>query len=290
MAFGFDGPNGVAIKPTYGAAGAPKWFTGGDPTGSPPVDASNPGADWFNMVTGEMLAVLTAAGVSPDKANDAQIAAALVAMFGATPLAYVTAGATTVTAPAWAHRLEWEGWGGGGGGGGGGASGCGSGGGGGTWGRGVLAVTPGGSVTFTVGAAGSGGAASGNGTDGGATTITGAGITSANTITLPGGGKGLGGAGAPQATAGAAGAAATVNTGDASKRGSSGLTGYSVGDNLAAPGGGWSFGGTLGGAVVTNAALTGGAGLSYGCGGSAGANGASGGAGHAGAIFARWRP
>lgn len=70
-----------------GAAGSPPsatentssgYFTGGNPgTGTP---ATTPGPYWFHMVTEEILAVLSAASVTPDKTNTGQLAAAISAL------------------------------------------------------------------------------------------------------------------------------------------------------------------------------------------------------------------
>lgn len=78
-----DGPTVSAILPAPQAAGvgaaAPGYFTGGDPiAGTPPTTLT---ADWANMVQEELLAVVLAAGLQPDKANLGQLLAAMRLMF-----------------------------------------------------------------------------------------------------------------------------------------------------------------------------------------------------------------
>ncbi|WP_438402347.1 gp53-like domain-containing protein [Aeromonas veronii] len=45
------------------------------------VQPTIPGAEWFNMITDELLAVLSAAGITPDKSDHGQLAASLLSMF-----------------------------------------------------------------------------------------------------------------------------------------------------------------------------------------------------------------
>lgn len=74
-----DNDSGVttppAIPPVVSATR--QYFTEGGGGDQPSI----PGGEWFNMMTDEMLAVLAAAGITPDKANHTQLAAALAAMF-----------------------------------------------------------------------------------------------------------------------------------------------------------------------------------------------------------------
>ena len=55
-------------------------FTEGDPT--VPVPATTVSADWLNAVQDEVLAVLSAAGLTPAKNNNAQLLAALKKIVG----------------------------------------------------------------------------------------------------------------------------------------------------------------------------------------------------------------
>lgn len=63
-------------------------FTEGNPT--IPVPATTVTADWFNAMQEEAIAVLAAAGIAPDKANNAQMLAAILKLIAdETPLAKV---------------------------------------------------------------------------------------------------------------------------------------------------------------------------------------------------------
>lgn len=76
-----DTPSASPTLPAPKPAGTPGHFTDGDPrTGQ---QATIPGADWFNMITQEGLAVLAAAGILPDKNNRGQLAAAIAALIAA---------------------------------------------------------------------------------------------------------------------------------------------------------------------------------------------------------------
>ncbi len=50
------------------------------------IPPTNPGAWWFHMITQELLAVITAAGITPDGTNLTQLLAALDARYGAASL------------------------------------------------------------------------------------------------------------------------------------------------------------------------------------------------------------
>ncbi len=69
-----------AEKPEYSATGAPGYFRSGDPVQG--IPATVPGADWFNMVQEELMAVLAAAEIAPNATLDTQLAAAIVALAG----------------------------------------------------------------------------------------------------------------------------------------------------------------------------------------------------------------
>lgn len=111
--------------------------------------------------------------------------------------AYTTPGSVTWTVPTHITAARFKLWGGGGGGGGVDCTGSvwagASGGGAGAYGEVVLKVTPGNSITFSVGAGGAGGAIGANGTAGGSTSFTYGGSYSA--------GGGTGGIGAAPGTA-----------------------------------------------------------------------------------------
>lgn len=64
-----------AIKPVVSAT--PSFFTEGG-NGIPPT---YPGPDWFNIIQSELLAILKAANINPDKASTTQLLAAMKALF-----------------------------------------------------------------------------------------------------------------------------------------------------------------------------------------------------------------
>lgn len=64
-----------AVKPVVSAVTS--FFTEGG-NGVPPT---YPGPDWFNIIQSELLAVLAAAGITPDKASNVQLLAAMRALF-----------------------------------------------------------------------------------------------------------------------------------------------------------------------------------------------------------------
>lgn len=76
--FHLDNNSGVSSMPTPAAAQntSPRWFTEG--AGS--VPPSWPGQDWYNIVQAELLAVLAAAGIAPDKSKLNQLALAIKAI------------------------------------------------------------------------------------------------------------------------------------------------------------------------------------------------------------------
>ncbi|ENS0171512.1 gp53-like domain-containing protein [Citrobacter freundii] len=64
-----------AVKPVVSAVTS--FFTEGG-NGVPPT---YPGPDWFNIIQSELLAILAAAGISPDKASNVQLLAAMRVLF-----------------------------------------------------------------------------------------------------------------------------------------------------------------------------------------------------------------
>lgn len=73
--FHLDNNSGISSMPPAGAveSSAPRWFTEGG-GGTP---ASYPGAAWFNIIQAELLNVLSAYGVAPDKADVTQLKKAI---------------------------------------------------------------------------------------------------------------------------------------------------------------------------------------------------------------------
>ena len=73
-----DDPSAVPLMPAPSAAGTPGWFGPGDPaTGELPTLLS---ADFMNGVLAELLAVLAAAGIQPNKAQTTQLLTAIQAI------------------------------------------------------------------------------------------------------------------------------------------------------------------------------------------------------------------
>ncbi|HDS8578269.1 TPA: hypothetical protein QH731_003594 [Klebsiella variicola] len=75
--FHLDNNSGVSAMPPVGAvqSSAPRWFTEGG-GGTP---ASYPGAAWYNILQAELLNVLSAYGITPDKAELNQLQQAIEA-------------------------------------------------------------------------------------------------------------------------------------------------------------------------------------------------------------------
>ncbi|HFG1053828.1 TPA: hypothetical protein ACGEGF_000704 [Yersinia enterocolitica] len=73
--FHLDNETGVPVMPNLPPvqSNTTKWFTEGG-NGIPP---SWPGATWFNIIQAEMLNVLAAAGITPDKENLSQLSEAI---------------------------------------------------------------------------------------------------------------------------------------------------------------------------------------------------------------------
>ncbi|MFC1142338.1 hypothetical protein ACFGXH_12000 [Pasteurella multocida] len=75
--YALDNDSGVQTMPEVKAKKfnhtEPRWFT----EGGNGVAPSYPGADWFNIVQAELLGVLTAGGINPDKANLNQLTLAI---------------------------------------------------------------------------------------------------------------------------------------------------------------------------------------------------------------------
>ncbi|WP_217276914.1 phage tail protein [Photorhabdus heterorhabditis] len=73
--FGLDNPSGVSVMPPITPASNPNplWFT----EGGAGLSVSYPGQEWFNIVQAELLSVLQAANVRPDKSKLDQLAVAI---------------------------------------------------------------------------------------------------------------------------------------------------------------------------------------------------------------------
>jgi len=77
-----DTSTAVAGLPAPDAAGAPGYFTKGNPAADPPVPATVPGQDWFNMIQEEIAAVIEGMGLTLDatKADFTQLRQAIQQM------------------------------------------------------------------------------------------------------------------------------------------------------------------------------------------------------------------
>jgi len=76
-----DNSTAVATMPTPGAAGTGGWFTSGDAASGEAATIVD--ADWLNMLQAELAAILTAGGITPSKATQNQVLAALKKVFPA---------------------------------------------------------------------------------------------------------------------------------------------------------------------------------------------------------------
>ncbi|SAK88386.1 hypothetical protein AWB76_06323 [Caballeronia temeraria] len=74
-----DDATAATSLPTPEAAGTPGYFTEGNPTAGTP--ATNVRGSWLNMIQEELMAVVTAGGVTPSKTTYNQVYQALQALF-----------------------------------------------------------------------------------------------------------------------------------------------------------------------------------------------------------------
>jgi hypothetical protein len=181
----------------------------------------------------------------------------------------------TFVVPANVFRLRVRLWGSGGGGGGAGASGAGGGGAAGAHALGMFSVTPGQSITVTIGGAGTGGAAgANNGTGGGA-------VSFGSLASAAGGGGGIGvasGFGAPGSPGSASGGALNL-------AGSPAAGGIQFGTSFVGGSGGAPV---MAGGSSLLSTTAGATGFFPGGGGGGGANNAAGGQGALGLIVVEW--
>jgi hypothetical protein len=159
-----------ALPATPALTGPTGYFTWGVPGVTAPTIVRD---WWLNMIQEELLALLTAAGITPDTtgANNTQVLQAIRAL-GKNFMPFGTPGLFNFTVPAGITTLEVELWAGGGAGGAAVlANQAGSGGGGGTWAHKIITgVTPGAVIPVTVGAGGVGNS-TGTGGNGGASSF-----------------------------------------------------------------------------------------------------------------------
>ncbi|MDO9711040.1 hypothetical protein [Paracraurococcus lichenis] len=80
MVHKIDSSTAVSVMPTPGAAGTPGWFTDGNPALG--IAGTVVTADWLNAQQAEILNVLTAAGITPDKTKQNQLLTAIQTLAG----------------------------------------------------------------------------------------------------------------------------------------------------------------------------------------------------------------
>ena len=194
---------------------------------------------------------------------------------------WAAAGTYNFTVPDGVYYVFAEVWGGGGGGGGtGAANSAGGGGGAGQYRSGWVPVTPGSTITVTVGAAGTAGAnTGGNGGSGGTSSF-----GSLVSATGGSGGVGINGGAGGGGNGGSGGAGGTV-----AFDGASGQIGYVIGSIAIGGAGGGPFGGQGANFVASSGgSVIGRSGPVSGSGGGGGADGGAGGAGNTGRVTVQW--
>jgi hypothetical protein len=84
----YDDPSCTASLPVPAPAGTPGYFTNGSPVGGQPATILT--ADFMNMLQGELLNVVTAAGLTPSKTSYTQVLTAIRALATAAPVVGVS--------------------------------------------------------------------------------------------------------------------------------------------------------------------------------------------------------
>ena len=100
-----DNSTSVAVADAIPAAGVERFFTEGNPAGS--ISATDVPSWWLNMFQEEIRNVLIAVGIAPDKADNTQLNAAIVAHLAAQNLAGHTD--VTLTTPQTGEALIYDG-------------------------------------------------------------------------------------------------------------------------------------------------------------------------------------
>lgn len=247
--FANDDPSSIVARPVAAPVVNPGYFTRGNAgLGQAATIVTD---DFLNTVMDELLNVVTAAGLTPNKSNNGQLGAALRAVFCPFFAGFTASG--TWTAPAGITRAMVRVWGAAGGGGGAAntsssASGAGPGG----YSAGAFAVTPGTAYPVTVGVGGLGGVGGASplsGSTGGASSFGGflsatggtGGGPSNSGVNVNNGGSGQGSGGAINFVGGAAGIGYAIGTFYAGGTGGAGVFGSSPTPNVGAPGAAGSF-------------------------------------------------
>lgn len=75
--FQIDTDTAVAVRPAPAAPGVAGWFSGGNPGPGTPVPATNFSPDWCNIMQGELLSIIAAAGLAADKTAIDQVLKAI---------------------------------------------------------------------------------------------------------------------------------------------------------------------------------------------------------------------
>lgn len=93
--FGLDNKSGINVMPPIAPADSqsPLWFT----EGGAGLSATYPGQDWFNQIQAELLNVLKAADISPQKGNLSQLSSAISKLASAYALSVVQATGQSLT-------------------------------------------------------------------------------------------------------------------------------------------------------------------------------------------------
>lgn len=93
--FGLDNKSGINAMPPIAPADSqtPKWFT----EGGAGLSATYPGQDWFNQIQAELLNILNAAGIAPQKGNLSQLSSAISKIASAYAVSIVHTTGTSLT-------------------------------------------------------------------------------------------------------------------------------------------------------------------------------------------------
>jgi hypothetical protein len=268
--------NGSPNTPTFPAKQALVGSPGYANSGPPGVVASTRlDPDVVNTILAEFWNVSVAAGIPFDPTDNGQLLKWLNRLFGSGSQTYQTPGTYTFVVPAGVTRILVQVWGGGGGGGSATVAGAsGSGGCGGGYCEKICTVTPGASITITVGARGVGSTGAFNGTAGGTSSV-------GSFCSATGGDGGFYSSGGGQTVVGSSGAGIG---GDLNLGGQGAGTGETIGSQGLGGNGGGAFG-----APSSYQGLSGGgSGTGPGGAGGGGANVGAGGDGSFGLVIIRW--
>ena len=91
--YAIDNATALAARPADAPAGPPGWFTDGNPAAGQPATILP--ASWLNQVQAELLGILTAAGIAPDKTKSNQLAQAVATLITNSSAAAVAAALAT---------------------------------------------------------------------------------------------------------------------------------------------------------------------------------------------------